>query len=93
MSEDTFEIIEVPGESEDDSGEEEEEEGSTEEGSRSGSSTGSAEDGGEEESDGEDDEPVLKYKRFAKEVVSQAHGLSANDQMHISCIAVHPKVR
>ena len=46
----------------------------------------------DEESEEEPDEPVLKYKRFAKDVV---FGISEGPGSHkniICCIAVHPKV-
>ena len=47
-------------------------------------------------SEDDDEEPVLKYKRFAKEVV-QATCEGARDEAEgsrdvINCIAVHPKV-
>lgn len=40
----------------------------------------------------EDDEPVLKYKRFAKEVVASTCEGPDGTRNIISCIAVHPKV-
>ena len=46
----------------------------------------------DEESEEEPEEPVLKYKRFAKDVV---FGISEGPEGHkniICCIAVHPKV-
>ena len=67
--------------------------GSEESGSGSGSSEEGEESGGEEEEEDED-EPVLKYKRFAKEVVSSINDPRASNMpVHICCIAVHPKVR
>lgn len=63
------------------------EEGETDE-SGSGSETGST---SEDESD--DEEPVLKYKRFAKDVVNAIHdGKDSGEKNIICCIAVHPKV-
>ena len=41
----------------------------------------------------QDDEPVLKYKRFAKEVVTATCEGPEGTRNIISCIAVHPKVR
>lgn len=76
---------------------EEEGEGSSEyETGESVSGSGSSEEG-EEESGGEEedeDEPVLKYKRFAKEVVSSISDPRTSGIMpvHICCITVHPKV-
>ena len=40
----------------------------------------------------EDEEPVLKYKRFAKEVVTSTCEGPDGARNIISCIAVHPKV-
>lgn len=70
----------------------EEGEGGSQYGSESGSGSGSSEEEGEEESDGEEeeDEPVLKYKRFAKEVVASLSG--TDSLVQICCISVHPKV-
>lgn len=77
-----------PGGSGDESEEDEEEEGSSETGSESYSgSEEEGETGESEEDDEEEDEPVLKYRRFAKEVVG-----SIGTQEHIRCIAVHAKV-
>ena len=59
----------------------EEEESET---SRSGSS--------EESEDEAEEEPVLKYKRFAKEVVTSITDPTAKISAHICSIAVHPKV-
>ena len=70
------------------SGEEESGSGSYEE-SESGSN------GTEESSEGEEekeDEPVLKYKRFAKDVVSSISESPSGGKNIICCIAVHPKV-
>ena len=70
-----------------------------ESGSTSGEEEYSEEDassGGEESTSGSDgeseeelEEPVLKYKRFAKNVV---FGISEDQKNIICCIAVHPKV-
>ena len=48
----------------------------------------------EEEEEEEDDEPVLKYKRFAKEVVNSLSqsGAEGEPKNVIICMAVHPKV-
>lgn len=46
-----------------------------------------------EEEDHEEEEPVLKYKRFAKEVVSSISEGSDGEKNIICCIAVHPKVK
>jgi hypothetical protein len=43
-------------------------------------------------SDNEDEEPVLKYKRFAKEVVQSTCDGSEGARDVINCITVHPKV-
>ena len=43
-------------------------------------------------SDDEDEEPVLKYKRFAKEVVQSTCDGSEGARDVINCITVHPKV-
>ena len=50
--------------------------------------------GSEEESDDDDDddEPVLKYRRFAKEVIASISDPTKVLNAHISCIAVHSKV-
>ena len=66
------------------------EESSYEEGSGSGSSEDGS--GSETDSDGEE-EPVLKYKRFAKDVVNSIHDGGSGEKNIICCIAVHPKVR
>jgi WD40 repeat protein len=42
-------------------------------------------------SDNEDEEPVLKYKRFAKEVVQSTCDGSEGARDVINCITVHPK--
>ena len=63
-------------------------ENSCEEGSGSGSSE--EESGSETDSEGEE-EPVLKYRRFARDVVSSIHD-GGGDKNIICCIAVHPKV-
>ncbi len=68
--------------------------------SESGSGSSQSEEDGEEESggDGEEDEeeegePVLKYKRFAKEVVASICDSSVSGgNVYICCIAVHSKV-
>ena len=42
----------------------------------------------------DDEEPVLKYKRFAKDVIlSTCEGPNGGGRNVISCITVHPKVR
>lgn len=43
-------------------------------------------------SDEDDEEPVLKYKRFAKEVVQLTCDGSEGARDVINCITVHPKV-
>ena len=43
-------------------------------------------------SDSDEEEPVLKYKRFAKEVVQSTCDGSEGARDVINCIAVHPKV-
>ena len=64
-----------------------EDESGSESGSESASGTSSSGEGSEEE-----EEPVLKYKRFAKEVVSSiSEGVDGGRNI-ICCIAVHPKV-
>ena len=40
----------------------------------------------------EEEEPVLKYKRFAKEVVFSTCEGETGTRNVITCIAVHPKV-
>ena len=42
--------------------------------------------------DEDDEEPVLKYKRFAKEVVQSTCDGSEGARDVINCITVHPKV-
>lgn len=83
--------------SEEESEEEDDEEEEDEEGSGSGSEsgTGSSDDEEEEDSDEEDEsEPVLKYRRFAKDAVASINeGGRADLQIHIHCIAVHHRVR
>lgn len=85
----------MSGGSEDGSGDDDDEEGSSESGS--GSSSGSSGEEDEDESEGEEeeeDEPVLKYRRFAKEVVSSISLQGVEHmQIQIRCIAVHAKVR
>lgn len=74
------------------SGEEEE---SEEEGSFYSDEEETDESGSEEEGDDEEDEdePVLKYKRFAKEVVNALHQSQDGESKNvIQCMAVHPKV-
>ncbi len=76
---------EESGESE--SGSEEEESGDSGD-SEEGSGTGE-----EDENEEEEDEPVLKYKRFAKEVVASISDPTLPDlAAHICSIAVHSKV-
>ena len=72
-----------------------EEEGSEESGSGSGSGSSEDEEGedGEEDESEEEDEPVLKYRRFAKEVVASIIESRVDMQVHIHCVAVHHKVR
>ena len=62
-----------------------------ENGSESGSESGSGSSGSGDSSEEEEEEPVLKYKRFAKELVNTISG-SGEDRNIICCIAVHPKV-
>ena len=80
-----------------DSEESEEEDGSSESGSGTESgSTDGEEDGeseGEEEEKEEEEEPVLKYRRFAKEVVGSITTPGMDQIVQIRCIAVHTKVR
>ncbi len=80
-------------ESEEESGEGEGDgEGSSVTGSGSVSgSSGEDEDGESEGEEEEEDEPVLKYRRFAKEVVSSINQQQGMD-IFIRCIAVHYKV-
>ena len=76
--------------SESSDGSDEEEGGSDESNSGGSGSTDSADDDGDGSSDSDEDEPVLKYKRFAKEVVSSnERGI----EVHICTIAVHSKVK
>ena len=75
---------EVSGSSEEEDSEEDD--NGTEEGSNSGSSESDGEDGDSDSS--EDDEPVLKYRLFAKDVASN-DGAVKNQ---ICSIAVHAKV-
>lgn len=42
--------------------------------------------------DDDDEEPVLKYKRFAKEVVQATCDGTEGARDVINCITVHPKV-
>ena len=63
-----------------------EDENGSESGSESASGTSSSGEGSEEE-----EEPVLKYKRFAKELVNSISG-TGGDRNIVCCIAVHPKV-
>ncbi len=81
--EDSFSSGEGSEEAEGESGSEEEtESGSTSEGE------------GEEEEEEEDDEPVFKYRRFAKEMLASicegSDGALAKNI--ITCMTVHPKV-
>ena len=76
--------------SESSDGSDEEEGGSDESNSGSGS-TDSADDDGDGSSDSDEDEPVLKYKRFAKEVVASNERVEGL-KVHICTIAVHSKV-
>jgi hypothetical protein len=71
------------------SGEEE-----SEEESESGSGSYTEEEDGESDGEEDEEEPVLKYKRFAKEVVTSINDPGVSDIMpiHICCIAVHSKV-
>ena len=47
----------------------------------------------ESEEEDEEDEPVLKYKRFAKEVVNALQqGQDGDSKNVIQCMAVHTKV-
>ena len=75
-----------------------EEEGSFEgssydEESGSGESDSQTDTESDEESDSDEDEPVLKYRRFAKEVVTSIQGgKDSGERNIICCIAVHPKV-
>lgn len=62
-----------------------EDENGSESGSESGSGSSSSGEGSEEE-----EEPVLKYRRFAKELVNSISG-TGSDRNIICCIAVHPK--
>ena len=48
--------------------------------------------GSDEESEEELEEPVLKYKRFAKDVVFGISEGPGGQKNIICCIAVHPKV-
>lgn len=80
-----------------DVGESEEEEESDEEGSsytdEEESDGSESEEEDEDEEEGEEDEPVLKYKRFAKEVVNALHQSQDGEGKNvIQCMAVHPKV-
>ena len=78
-------------EEEEEDGEEESSEYETESGS--GSSGSSEEESGSDEDEAEDgDEPVLKYKRFAKDVVSTITESRVDVLVQICCIAVHAKV-
>ena len=90
-----LEMDSLGGESSDGSEEEEdEEEGSSGE-SVSGSASESSGEDGEESSEGEEedeDEPVLKYRRFAKEVVTSINEGRSDLQVFICAIAVHSKV-
>ena len=64
----------------------------SEEDASSGREEESSPESDEESEEEEPEEPVLKYKRFAKDVV---FGISEGPEGHkniICCIAVHPKV-
>ena len=68
------------------------ESGSYEDGSYTGEEGDSEEESGSED---EEDEPVLKYRRFAKEVVdslSQGNSQDAQAKNVIVCMAIHTKV-
>lgn len=78
--------------------EEDEEGGNSQYESETGSGSGSSDEDGEEsdgDEDEEEDEPVLKYKRFAKEVVvsiNEVSSASTGMPIQICCMAVHSKV-
>ena len=62
-----------------------------------GSTSGEEGEDGEEEEDDDDEEPLLKYSRFAKDVVNSLSQMpsSTNEgepKNVIVCMAVHPKV-
>ena len=84
-------------EGDEDSEDSEEEDGSSESGSGSGSGSGTESGSSEGESEGdeeeEEEEPVLKYRRFAKEVVGSITMPGMDQAVHIHCIAVHTRVR
>ena len=61
-------------------------------GTSEGSTSHSSEESFSSSSDEDEDEPVLKYKRFAKEVVQSTCGGSEGTRDVINCITVHPKV-
>lgn len=56
-----------------------------------GGTESSEESSGSSSSEEEEEEPVLKYKRFAKEVVSSISESPDGVRNIICCIAVHPK--
>ncbi len=71
------------------------EESSYDEESVSGDSSSETGTESEEKSDSDEEEPVLKYRRFAKEVVTSIQdgtGSGSGERNIICCIAVHPKV-
>lgn len=60
-------------------------------------SSGEEDEQDQEEEDEEEDEPVLKYGRFAKDVVNSLSqmvpsGVEGEPKNVIVCMAVHPKV-
>ena len=70
--------------------EEEEEDGNLDGNTDNESSSGSYED--EDESEDETEEPLLKYKRFAKDVVNCLNPAQGETKNVIECMAVHSKV-
>lgn len=70
-------------------GEEEESGSGDSEEEETGSESTSYEESEEEEE--EEEEPVLKYKRFAKDVVSSISEGPDGERNIMRCIAVHPK--
>ena len=90
-------VEDYSGEEERSSGESGESERSdTENGSSSYGTTGSGS-GSESEAESEEEEefePVLKYKRFARDVIASiSQGQGGEESNVICCIAVHSKVR
>jgi len=86
---DNLTVEEISGSSEEEEDSEEDDEGSEEEGGGNSGSTESDDDSDSDSVDSEDDEPVLKYRRFAKDVVAGNEGGLKNQ---ICSIAVHAKV-